>query len=110
MKNQVIIALLSFISFASCEKKKAHSCTCAVTTTITYRYTTRNSGAVDTFTNTSTEKQETSFSKIKKGEVTKLINCTSRTETEKSHEVVSLQTGIGDKEQVNTTTYDCQVK
>ena len=112
MKKIIITsALLSVFVFISC--KKTRTCSCDTTGTTTTTTVPRNGGATTVNTSSSTDKDESTYSKVKKSEMKRLIGCIDHTNTSTNTYTTSVFSGTtfvtADVTQQQVITSTCKI-
>jgi len=77
--NILMISLVVATVFYACKKER--TCSCKSNTTNTMVTTIRSTGASSTTVQTSTSETNMTWSKVKKSEMTGLVDCNSQTQT-----------------------------
>lgn len=112
--KKIIISFALLFTFALVSCKKTRTCTCDSTSTTTITTVPRNGASTTVSTSSSTDKDESTYAKIKKGEMKRLVGCLDNTSTTANSYTTSVFSGTTfvtadvTNQTVNTST--CKIK
>lgn len=108
MKQVVIVIILGTL-LLSCRKE--HSCVCTVTTVTSQVITPQNGDAPVQSTNTTIDRQTTTYSKVRKRDVNQLMDCSSRNSVSGlTYQVTLDDNSKADVSRQSTVSYRCEVR